>query len=75
MNALDRVIAALEALGCNPRGNDARGYTAELMAKVATTDPGNKYGAIYQWGTIGIGIKMQALVIRSRYDRSCPKRR
>lgn len=36
-----------------------------LMKAVATTDPGNKYGAIYLWGTIGLGInppKLRALM-------------
>ena len=28
----------------------------KLMARVATSDPGNKYGAIYLWGTVGLGI-------------------
>lgn len=27
-----------------------------LMARVASSDPGNRYGAIYLWGTIGLGI-------------------
>lgn len=27
-----------------------------LMALVQRTDPGNEYGVIYQWGTIGIGF-------------------
>lgn len=27
----------------------------KLMARVATSDPGNKYAAIYLWGTIGLG--------------------
>lgn len=27
-----------------------------LMARVGTSDPGNRYGAIYLWGTIGMGI-------------------
>jgi putrescine transport system substrate-binding protein len=31
----------------------------ELMAQVAkNTDPGNQYGVIYAWGTIGIGINV-----------------
>ena len=37
---------------------------AKLMAQVAASDPGNKYGAIYLWGTIGLGeipSKIQAL--------------
>jgi putrescine transport system substrate-binding protein len=35
-----------------------------LMKRVETSDPGNKYGAIYLWGTVGLGIlpdKIQAL--------------
>ncbi len=28
----------------------------KLMARVATSDPGNTFGAIYLWGTIGLGI-------------------
>ena len=27
-----------------------------LMKRVETSDPGNKYGAIYLWGTLGLGI-------------------
>ncbi|HYE50285.1 MAG TPA: polyamine ABC transporter substrate-binding protein [Azospirillaceae bacterium] len=27
----------------------------QLMARVAESDPGNAHGAIYQWGTVGIG--------------------
>src|ERR1700760_1720549 len=27
-----------------------------LMHRVETSDPGNRYGAIYLWGTTGIGI-------------------
>jgi len=30
----------------------------ELMARVETADPGNEYGAIYQWGTNGIGVNV-----------------
>jgi len=29
-----------------------------LSALVARTDPGNEYSAIYQWGTIGLGINV-----------------
>ena len=35
-----------------------------LMARVATSDPGNDYGAIYLWGTLGLGVvpsKIKAL--------------
>ena len=28
----------------------------KLMARVASSDPGNRYGAIYLWGTIGYGV-------------------
>lgn len=28
----------------------------KLMQRVASSDPGNQYGAIYLWGTIGLGI-------------------
>ena len=31
------------------------GEDPALLARVATSDPGNKYGAIYLWGTIGLG--------------------
>lgn len=27
-----------------------------LMARVATSDPGNQYGAIYLWGSVGLGM-------------------
>ncbi len=29
---------------------------ADLMRRVATSDPGNRHGAIYLWGTVGMGI-------------------
>jgi len=32
------------------------GLDPALMAKVASSDPGNRFGAIYLWGTIGLGI-------------------
>jgi putrescine transport system substrate-binding protein len=28
----------------------------ELMARVAASDPGNRFGALYLWGTIGLGM-------------------
>ena len=31
------------------------GEDAKLMQRVAASDPGNSYGAIYLWGTIGLG--------------------
>ena len=33
-----------------------RNLDPKLMARVATSDPGNRYGAIYLWGTIGLGV-------------------
>ena len=33
-----------------------RNLDPKLMQRVQTSDPGNKYGAIYLWGTIGLGI-------------------
>ncbi|MBV9783857.1 MAG: extracellular solute-binding protein, partial [Acidisphaera sp.] len=32
------------------------GLDPTLMARVASSDPGNRYGAIYLWGTTGLGI-------------------
>jgi putrescine transport system substrate-binding protein len=29
-----------------------------LMERVAAVDPGNKHGAIYLWGTVGLGIRL-----------------
>jgi putrescine transport system substrate-binding protein len=34
------------------------GLDPKLMAHVASSDPGNVYGAIYLWGTVGIGINL-----------------
>jgi len=37
----------------------------ELMKRLESTDPGNRFGAIYQWGTIGLGLipeKIKALM-------------
>jgi putrescine transport system substrate-binding protein len=36
----------------------------ELMSQVTTSDPGNQYGAIYQWGTTGIGINVDKVKAR-----------
>ena len=36
----------------------------KLMEQVQSSDPGNKYGAIYLWGTVGLGVipeRVQAL--------------
>ncbi len=40
------------------------GLDPVLMRRVETSDPGNRYGAIYLWGTIGLGMipdKIRAL--------------
>ena len=42
-----------------------------LMQKVASSDPGNKYGAIYLWGTVGLGTipdKIKALAPNAPMD-------
>ena len=31
------------------------------MKQVERSDPGNQYGVIYQWGTIGIGINAEKI--------------
>lgn len=62
---LSRLIAAnaLQKLDRAKIPNLAR-LDPKLMARVATSDPGNAYGAIYLWGTIGLGTvpeKIKAL--------------
>lgn len=32
------------------------GLDPKLMQRVASSDPGNQFGAIYLWGTIGLGV-------------------
>ena len=42
-----------------------------LMARVASSDPGNQYGAIYLWGTIGLGMipeQVRALAPDAPFD-------
>lgn len=44
-----------------------------LLERVETADPGNQYGAIYQWGTNGIGVNVEKVTERlgevpSSYD-------
>lgn len=34
---------------------------ARLMQRVAVVDPGNRYGAIYLWGTVGLGVRLDRL--------------
>lgn len=33
------------------------GQDPALLAKVETSDPGNRYGAIYLWGTVGLAVR------------------
>ncbi len=43
----------------------------KLMQRVQSSDPGNKYGAIYLWGTIGLGLipeRVQALAPGAAQD-------
>jgi putrescine transport system substrate-binding protein len=43
----------------------------ELMDRVASSDPGNKHGAIYLWGTMGLGIlpgKLKAVAPNAPLD-------
>lgn len=47
------------------------GLDAALMQQVQTSDPGNKFGAIYLWGSTGIGYnvaKLQALAPEAPRD-------
>ena len=60
-----RLIAAkaLQPLDRSKLPNFA-GLDPKLMARVQSSDPGNKYGGIYLWGTIGLGVipdKVKAL--------------
>lgn len=52
-----RLIAsrALQPLDWDRVPNRA-GLDPALMHEVETADPGNRYGAIYLWGTIGLGL-------------------
>ena len=34
---------------------------AELLAKLTVSDPGNRYGVPYTWGTVGLGLNLQAV--------------
>ncbi len=33
----------------------------ELLAKLAASDPDNRYGVPYTWGTVGLGLNLQAV--------------
>jgi putrescine transport system substrate-binding protein len=47
---------ALRALD-RDRIRNWRNLDPALLARVATVDPGNRHGAIYLWGTVGLGIR------------------
>ena len=38
-----------------------RNLDARLMARVAEIDPGNQHGAIYLWGTVGLGLRLDRI--------------
>jgi putrescine transport system substrate-binding protein len=63
--AFSRLIAAGALLPLDrAKLPHSAGLDAGLMQRAATSDPGNKFGVIYLWGTIGLGeipSKIQAL--------------
>lgn len=38
-----------------------RNLDPQLMARVATIDPENRHGAIYLWGTVGLGLRLDRI--------------
>lgn len=54
---------AIKAKALQPLGalSNAGNLDPELLAKLASVDPGNRYGVPYTWGTVGLGINRQAL--------------
>ena len=38
-----------------------RNLDPALMARVAGVDPGNRHGAIYLWGTVGLGLRLDRI--------------
>lgn len=40
----------------------------DLLAKLATSDPGNRYGVPFTWGTVGLGLNKQAVIQRLGAD-------
>lgn len=54
---LSRLIAAGALLPLDrAKLPNLAGLDPALMQRVQTSDPGNRFGAIYLWGTIGLGI-------------------
>ncbi|RRV27871.1 extracellular solute-binding protein [Pseudomonas sp. o96-267] len=54
---------AIQAKALQPVGalKNARNLDPELLAKLASVDPGNQYGVPYTWGTVGLAINKQAV--------------
>lgn len=56
---------ALKANALQPlQAQDMPGYSnldPDLLAKLAETDPGNRYAVPYTWGTLGLGVNVEAV--------------
>jgi putrescine transport system substrate-binding protein len=54
---------AIQAKAVQPVGalSNAGNLDPQLLAKLASVDPGNRYGVPYTWGTVGLGINKQAV--------------
>ncbi|PIA70254.1 spermidine/putrescine ABC transporter substrate-binding protein PotF [Ectopseudomonas toyotomiensis] len=54
---------AIQAKAMQPVGalQNAGNLDPELLAKLASVDPGNQYGVPYTWGTVGLAINKQAV--------------
>ena len=54
---------AIQAKALQPMGalKNASNLDPELLAKLASVDPGNQYGVPYTWGTVGLAINKQAV--------------
>ena len=59
-SGLSRAIQAkaLQSMGAL---KNASNLDPELLAKLASVDPGNQYGVPYTWGTVGLAINKQAV--------------
>ncbi|AYC33262.1 polyamine ABC transporter substrate-binding protein [Pseudomonas cavernae] len=54
---------AIQAKALQPLGklSNAGNLDPELLAKLASVDPGNQFGVPYTWGTVGLGLNKQAV--------------
>ena len=54
---------AIQAKALQPVGalKNASNLDPELLAKLASVDPGNQYGVPYTWGTVGLAINKQTV--------------